>query len=411
MWKTIILCAIVNLIIAENFRNYKVFRITPTTKAQVELLHQLSEIHDFTFWKEPFVNMQADLMVASHKLSIFNRIMDESKISYKVFIEDFQTLIDQTIPVNQSTSFNFTSYHTLDEIYKNFDDLAEQYPDKVEVVVAGETYEKRQIKGVKVSFKPDNPGVFIEGGIHANEWISPATTIYVLHQLLTSNDPDIRELAERHNWYIFPVFNPDGYVYTHTTDRLWRKTREPHFPMCTGTDLNRNWGYKWNSGGASNFSCSEIYAGSGPFSTIEAMTMSNYINSISNKFYAYIVFHCYAQVLMFPYAYTTKKIKNYDEMYDIVSKASASLKKRYGTEYQVGSIAEKAYISSGCTSDYMTDVLNKIDFVYELRDQGTYGYLLPPEQIIPTGQETMDSLITLFKEVKAHGYPKNRIEA
>ena len=139
-------------------------------------------------------------------------------LSYRVQIEDVQAVIDETIPLShRSTSFDFTSYHTLEEIYKNFEDLTKQYPDKVQVVDAGKTYENHQIKGVKLSFGANNPGIFVEGGIHAREWISSATVMYTLHQLLTSKDANVRALAESHDWYIFPVFNPDGYVYTHTT--------------------------------------------------------------------------------------------------------------------------------------------------------------------------------------------------
>lgn len=39
----------------------------------------------------------------------------------------------------------------------------------------------------------------------------------MLDQLLTSTDPNVRQIANTHDWYIFPVVNPDGYVYTHTT--------------------------------------------------------------------------------------------------------------------------------------------------------------------------------------------------
>lgn len=53
-------------------------------------------------------------------------------------------------------------------------------------------------------------------GIHAREWISPATVTYILNELLTSNDVNVREIAESYDWYIFPSFNPDGYEYTHT---------------------------------------------------------------------------------------------------------------------------------------------------------------------------------------------------
>jgi murein tripeptide amidase MpaA len=165
-----------------------------------------------------FAGKQADIMVAPHKLSDFYEIMTQIGAPYITHIDDVQKLIDETMPklYSRSTVFNFSDYHTLDEIYNNLDDLAQQYPNIVQIVIGGKTYEGRQIKGVKLSFKANNPGIFIEGGIHAREWISPATVMYILHQLLSSKDADVRALAESHDWYIFPSFNPDGYVYTHT---------------------------------------------------------------------------------------------------------------------------------------------------------------------------------------------------
>jgi len=58
--------------------------------------------------------------------------------------------------------------------------------------------------------------------------------------------------------------------------------------------------------------------------------------------------------------------------------------------------------------DYIKGTYGKhIAYTYELRDKGRYGFLLPPEQILPTGEETMDSLVAMFKEAKARGHPKN----
>ncbi|EGI65835.1 Zinc carboxypeptidase A 1 [Acromyrmex echinatior] len=286
MW-SIILCIVVSVAGKQiTFENYKVFKIIATTSTWNELINRLGQISDgYSFWKVSFVSKQVDLMVAPHKLPEFYDIMAQIQAPYKVYIENVQTLINRTMPTNASMKFDFKNYYDLDTIYKNLDDLVEQHPNVVQSIEGGETYEGRKIKGVKISFKPDNPGVFIESGIHAMEWIAPATAMYILHQLLTSTD---------------------------TENRLWRKTRKPYGSDCYGCDLNRNWNYKWNTGGASNNSCSEIYAGPAPFSEIETSSMSTYINSISDNFYVYIALHSYSQLLMFPYGYTVDRVDNYN---------------------------------------------------------------------------------------------------
>lgn len=64
-------------------------------------------------------------------------------------------------------------------------------------------------------------------------------------------------------------------------------------------------------------------------------------------------------------------------------------------------------VCTGVSSDYIKGVYRKpIVYTYELRDRGRYGFLLPPNQIIPSGEETLDSLVAMFKEAKARGYPK-----
>ena len=66
--------------------------------------------------------------------------------------------------------------------------------------------------------------MWIDGGIHAREWISPATVLWTLKELVEGEDED-SELIKNLDWYILPVHNPDGYAYSREWDRLWRKTR------------------------------------------------------------------------------------------------------------------------------------------------------------------------------------------
>ena len=101
---------------------------------------------------------------------------------------------------------------------------------------------------------------------------SPATVTFLANSLAT--DPRYADLLNMFDFFLLPVVNPDGYEFSHTTDRLWRKNRAPNseagplitktkqkiknflmndviaewsqvFGLCRGVDLNRNFGYKW----------------------------------------------------------------------------------------------------------------------------------------------------------------------
>lgn len=52
-----------------------------------------------------------------------------------------------------------------------------------------------------------------------------------------------------------------------------------------------------------------------------------------------------------------------------------------------------------------------IAFAYELRDTGRYGFVLPPEQIVPTAEETLDSVIVILEEGERLGLHQPFAEA
>ena len=93
------------------------------------------------------------------------------------------------------------------------------------------------------------------------------------------------------------MVNPDGYLYTQTDNRLWRKTRSPNGNNCFGTDANRNFGFHWGTGGhskspmvykkkihliysgSSSDPCSDTYMGSSAFSEIETANMRDWLTA------------------------------------------------------------------------------------------------------------------------------------
>ena len=68
------------------------------------------------------------------------------------------------------------------------------------------------------------PAVWIDGGIHAREWISPAATTWMLKELV-ENDAAHPDLLDNADWFILPSANPDGYDWSRNHNRMWRKTR------------------------------------------------------------------------------------------------------------------------------------------------------------------------------------------
>lgn len=108
-------------------------------------------------------------------------------------------------------------YYDLEDIYAWLDDLAAEFPE-VSIIEGGTSYEGRIIKGIKISHGPGRRVVFIESGIHSREWIAPATTNYMINELLYSDDEEIKAAARDFDWYVFPVTNPDGYIWTHLPD-------------------------------------------------------------------------------------------------------------------------------------------------------------------------------------------------
>ena len=90
-------------------------------------------------------------------------------------------------------------------------------------------------------------------GIHAREWIADAVATYLINEL-TKPDRD-NDFIDHLNIHVIPTANPDGYEYSRTDDRMWRKTRSDTGSTlgCMGVDGNRNWDFHW--GGKTSYAC------------------------------------------------------------------------------------------------------------------------------------------------------------
>jgi carboxypeptidase B len=215
------------------------------------------------------------------------------------------------------------------------------------------------------------------------------------------NDTHITYLLDNLEYHLVPVVNVDGYLYTWTTDRMWRKTTKPNpGSSCLGTDPNRNWDNHWclPGVGGSTDPCDDSYCGSAPFSEACVKTVADYVNSQEN-IQAAIDFHSYSQLWMTPYGYTSGLPSNNDAQTAMSVQAVAALQAVYNTSYTEGPIYSTVYPASGSSADWFYDNTTnshvQYSFGVELRDTGTSGFLLPPNQIIPSGIETLAAVVSM----------------
>lgn len=86
-------------------------------------------------------------------------------------------------------------------------------------------------------------------------------------------------------------------------NRLWRKNRSNASYLCSGADINRNYGYRWGGKGVSNNACSDIYCGKNAFSENESTAQKRFFEQTKEKFHAFITFHSYGQYILYPWGY------------------------------------------------------------------------------------------------------------
>jgi murein tripeptide amidase MpaA len=293
-----------------------------------------------------------------------------------------------------------TRYHTYAEILAEFQSLPSQ-SNKVTYKSIGTTYEGRAIPSITVT----NPGgsgkqaVFLECGIHAREWISTASCLWMANRLITNSSES--PLLDKFEFIIVPTVNADGYVYTHTTNRSWRKTRSPQTGGCYGADPNRNWDTAFCAQGASTNPCSETYCGSRAFSEKCSQAMADLISSKAGSIAAYFAIHSYSQIWMYPWGYTYTLPPNNADLSKYSTAAVAAIRNTNGLAFTQGSIANAIYLASGSSIDWCYDKVNgcKVAFALELRDKGQYGFVLPPAQIKDACTETWNGIRAVLTQL------------
>ncbi|HSG39345.1 MAG TPA: M14 family zinc carboxypeptidase, partial [Thermoanaerobaculia bacterium] len=204
-------------------------------------------------------------------------------------------------------------------------------------------------------------------------------------------DPQITSLVDgREIWMVFDV-NPDGGEYDIATGTYasWRKNRQPNAgTSAIGTDLNRNWGYKWGCcGGSSGTPSSETYRGAAAFSAPETAVVRDFVESRvvggEQQIKAHIDFHSYAELVMWPYGYTFTDVPadmTQDDHDTFVSMGQTMA----GTNGYTPQQASELYITDGGIRDWLYGAHHIFSFTFEMYPvTSAQGGFYPPDEVIP----------------------------
>lgn len=302
----------------------------------------------------------------------------------------------------------FADYRAPSEIDAYLNELVTLRPDLAQLLTVGTTIEGRTIRAIRITGpavpgEPTRPTIIINAGQHAREWIAPATAMWAVERLILDHgiNAETTDLVNRVNWIIVPSLNRDGYQYSIDSTRLWRKNRRNNGDGTFGVDLNRNWSYQWGGASTSGSGSSDLYRGTGPFSEPESSALRDFVLAQPNV-KALIDLHSYSQLILGPWGYSRAVLPPRElELRATGDAMQAAMVSTHGTIYQEGlGVDALIYEASGVLPDWSFFQVGALSWTYELRDTGSFGFTLPPNQIIPTGQEAFEGLKQLGRYVQ-----------
>jgi len=386
-----VFCALlVSVTCYRSYHGHSVLRTETLSVSKSQLLRDYHVETNLDFWREAAPGQSADVMVPTRLMKTVTEWLNTHNIKFDVMVEDVQSLIEETMPKNSSSrsagKIDWEDYYPHEDLNAFIQGLADAN-DFADIINIGQSYEGRDMNVLAITKAgPGKPNVWLEAGIHAREWISPAVATFIVRELV-EDYAEHPEYLDNINWYFLPSANPDGYAYTFETDRLWRKTRSPQ-GGCYGVDPNRNWDFHWGETGVSSNPCTEIFPGDQPFSEVEMRNIRDFVQTLEPVPVLSHCFHSYSQLWLWPFGYDYGAYpENREELEQLAIDACDALYQVHGTIFDPINSAD-LYPASGASDDWYKGVLgSRFAFTTELRDTGNYGFVLPKEQIIPSGEE------------------------
>ncbi len=283
-------------------------------------------------------------------------------------------------------------YHDFKSVAAELARMEKENPELAKVHVLGKSLEGRDIIALQINSDrgslnqghSNKPGMIYLGAHHAREHLSTEIPLMFADYLLKNKkDPTLSALLDARDIWFVPLVNPDGSEFDISTGRYqsWRKNRRPNGDGTFGVDLNRNYGYRWGTGGSSTNTNSEIYMGPKPFSEPETQVMKAFIEAHLNA-KILLSFHTFSELILYPWGYQYAGMDNTKDraVFETMAKTMAQWN-HYTPEQSSG-----LYITSGDTTDWAYGEHGIFAFTFELSPTSIWngGFYPGAKAIDPT---------------------------
>ena len=246
-------------------------------------------------------------------------------------------------------------YHSYATLTLDVNEWADENPDIVRLVVAGQTELGRnlwvlQISDWSMDMKVDGSPkevVYIDGGHHGNEHLGTELAFLTAkHYIDGWNDGDeiVQSTLESTELHILIMLNADGNDF----DTRWNVNQ---------VDLNRNYAHYWNT-------CPTTQPGTSAFSESETLANSIYMQNEVPDADLYVTMHTGVWIMLYPWGKWPEQPSDWELFHHVRDEVNSNI-----SDIPIRNANQGLYPNCGTSRDYGYGVMGFPTFTFETDDE------------------------------------------
>ena len=246
-------------------------------------------------------------------------------------------------------------YHSYATLTLDVNEWADENPDIVRLVVAGQTELGRnlwvlQISDWSIDMKVDGSPkevVYIDGGHHGNEHLGTELAFLTAkHYIDGWNDGDeiVQSTLESTELHILIMLNADGNDF----DTRWNVNQ---------VDLNRNYDHYWNT-------CPTTQPGTSAFSESETLANSIYMQNEVSDADLYVTMHTGVWIMLYPWGKWPEQPSDWELFHHVRDEVNSNI-----SDIPIRNANQGLYPNCGTSRDYGYGVMGFPTFTFETDDE------------------------------------------